>query len=122
MFVTTKFPTMKTLMDGDDVHEDHDDHWSASDSEDCRVMCSSVFTMSLPPPFVGLCELILVSVVSPFCGRSDVNPFFHLLFGQILTCRIVCILVRARAFGTPRRSVLVFLCGTQVISCFLDVM
>ena len=45
------------------VHEDHDDHWSASGSEGCLVkfslfhctlclysLCYSVFTVLLPPP------------------------------------------------------------------------
>ena len=50
--------------ESDHVHEDHDDHCSASGSEDCLVMFSmfhsarclyseysSVFTVSLPPPW-----------------------------------------------------------------------
>ena len=77
------------LDEGDHVHEDHDHPWSASGSEDCLVMFSpfhctiylysgrySVFTVSLPPFSVELHDLVLVSAVSPFCWRSDVNPLF----------------------------------------------
>ena len=51
------------LDESDRVHEDHDDHYSASGSEACLVMfhllhctnrlysgCSLVFVVSLPPP------------------------------------------------------------------------
>ena len=37
----TKNPTMKDLDEGDRVHEDHDDHCSASGSEACIWYCSS---------------------------------------------------------------------------------
>ena len=86
------------LDEGDHVHEDHDDHSSASAAQDCWVMCSlfhstscfysgcySDSTVSLPPPWEGCTTLSSVSVVRPFCGRSDVIPliiccwvkFFH---------------------------------------------
>ena len=54
------------LDEGDHVHEDHDDHCAASGAEACLVMfslshcticlysgCSSVLTVSLPPPWLG---------------------------------------------------------------------
>ena len=57
------------LDEGDHVHEDHDDNWSASVSEDFLVMfflfnctmclysvSSSVFTVSLPPCSLGLVQ------------------------------------------------------------------
>ena len=58
------------LDEGDHVHEDRDDHCSASGTEDCLVMflhfhftnclysrCSSVFTVSLPPSWKGCTTL-----------------------------------------------------------------
>ena len=47
----------------DHVHEDHDDHCSAS-----GTVSGDVFPFSL-------CN-VLVSVVTPFVRRSDVNPLF----------------------------------------------
>ena len=62
MFAMKKNPTMNTLMKSDQVHEEHDDHRSASGTEECLVMfflfhstmclysgCSLAFTVSLPP-------------------------------------------------------------------------
>ena len=83
---TTKNPTMKTedLDEGDNVHEGHDHHWSASGSEDCLVMSSlfplySVFVLRVffglygvaASSLVGLYDLVLFSVMSPFCRTSD---------------------------------------------------
>ena len=71
-------------------HEDHDDHCSASGTEDCLVtlslidcaicvysMCSSVFICGVAASsLVGLHALVLVSAESPLARRSDVNPSF----------------------------------------------
>ena len=98
------------LDEGDHVHESHDYHCSASGPEDCLVVfslvplyilfsrCSSVFTVSVPSSSEGLHELVLVSVVSPYCTTQFLS--LHLLPCQILPCRLACILVRACAFDT----------------------
>ena len=64
--------------------------------------------------FLGLCgvaasslvwldDLVLVSVVTPFFKRSDVNPSFHLLLCQILPYRSACALDSAhRRSSGPR--------------------
>ena len=103
MLAMTKNPL---LDEGDHVHEDHDVHCSASGTEDCLVMCSLFHctTLYLFWVFFGLYgvvvyslvvlyDLVLVSVVSPFVRRSEVNPLF---------IRIACIFVRASALGTAR--------------------
>ena len=88
-FATTKNPTYEDLDEGDHVHEDHDGHCSASGSEDglvrfCLVPQYKLFVTrgalrSLrcrsASSLIGLYDLVLVSLVSPFCGRSDAIHF-----------------------------------------------
>ena len=79
------------LDEGDHVHEDHDDHCSASGTEDRLVMSSLVHCTTClffclcgvaASSLVGLYHLTLVSVVSPFVKRSVVYPCFTLLLCQ----------------------------------------
>ena len=108
------------LDEGDNVHEDHDDHWSASGSEDCLVMfplshCKNALVFRVffglygvaASSLIGLYDLVLVSVVTPVLWKKrHTSSFFHLLLCPILPCRIARVLLRACAFGTarPRRS------------------
>ena len=82
LFVMTKNPAMKTTMKVTPSMKTTMTTgqlrvlriiWSYSvlSTTICLLSGSSVFTLSLPPY-----DLVLVSVVSPSCRRSDVNPFF----------------------------------------------
>ena len=90
-------PHQGNLVESTHVHDDHDDHdCSASGSEDCLVkfpfflmynvlVCKVFFGPYgvAASSLVGLYDLVLVSVVSPFCRGSHVILFFfHLLFSM----------------------------------------
>ena len=80
--------------------------WSCFPFTTCTIRlysgCSSVFTVLLASSVVGSYDLVLVSVVSPFCGRSDRVPVVVCVSSRFSPCRIACILVRACAFDTSR--------------------
>ena len=126
------------LVEGDHVHEDHDNHLSASSSEDCLVMffpfphvrfvcIQSVLRLYsvAASSSVALYDLVWVSEVTPFF--NDVNHFIlatltnYSMSDCVYPCsskRIWLLLVLEVALHD--RSVILFLCGTQVISCFLE--
>ena len=138
--MTTKNPTMKTLMKATmsmkttmttSQHRILRIVWSCFPSFAVQSVCFQGVLRSLRcrglllgmvvRPCIGLCS-------KPVLWKKLRNSSLHWLFCQILPCRIACILVRACAFGTarPRGSAprsfrnLLFLCGTQVISCSLE--
>ena len=88
--------------DEESHHEDHDDHCSASGTQDYLVMFSFLFVFRVFFGFSGVAAsslvglyLVLVSVASRCCARSDVIPrvichsvkFFHVGFRVSLFAR-----------------------------------
>ena len=127
----------------DHVHDDNDDHCSASGFGDSlaqisffplyklfvfMVFCRSSRSCCLlrdrvVRPCTGLCS-------KPFLQEWPRNSTFHLIFCDMLPCRTACILVRVCAFDIARvlvvalhdRSTTVLLRGIQVISCSFEVL
>ena len=98
----------------DHVIEDHDDRSSASGNEDCLVMFSvfhcttSLYTGCsygvVASSLVGLHDLVLVSVVTPFVRRSDVNPFPLAIMSNssMSECVYPCSCMRIRYWSSSR--------------------
>ena len=139
MFVTTKNPTMKVLMKvtmymrttmATDQHLVLRIVWSCFHFPPYNLLVFSVFFGLhdvAASSLVGLYDLVLVCAVSPFVIRSDVNPFcicYSVKFFHVGLC--VSVFVHAHLellvleVALHDRSIILFLCGTQVISCFLE--
>ena len=139
-FVTTTNPTMKTLTKMDHVHEDCDDHCSASGSGGsfrhafllplynllAFKVCFGLDGVAASS-LAGLYDLVSVFVVSPFCGSSHVLPtimcysvkIFHVgLHVSLFVHEHLVLFVLEAALHD--RSVIVLLCGIQVISRSLE--
>ena len=67
---------------------------------------------------VGLYHLVLVHVVSPFCGRSDVIPLVIGCSVKFFPCRIACIL-RPCAIDTARLEVALH-CRSAIMLLFFS--
>ena len=87
--------------EGDHVHDEHNDHCTASGTEDCTVMFSFFICtiLSLSRVFFGLCgvaasslvglyDLVLVSLRNQIFRRSDVNPLFFCKFVKFIHVRL----------------------------------
>ena len=105
------------LDEGDHVHEDRDDHCSASGS----VPPYNLFVFGASS-LRGLYDVVLVSVVIPFCGRSHVIPtiifysvkFFHvgLYLSFFVHARLILLVLEVALHD---RSAIMLLRGSRIL-------
>ena len=117
--------------ESDHVHEEHDDQHRVLRIVQSRfpfplynLMVFKVF----PSPYGiaascsrGLYDLVLVSVVSQFCRRSDASPLFICHSVKFFHVGLrVSLFVHTHLVLLGDCSLILFLRGTQVVSGFLD--